>query len=236
MKIRSLNILTKSLAPALVALAGLAASTHAGAALMSFQPSPADLNDLDHHSVYTWRIDNINLDGGTITGASLSFANIANWDSNVNVLHMWLLDTARAGGVSSFIDDPTNTIPVTDLTDDFRSTRFHSDPNWLVANGTAQTFLADQSFTTTPGTYTLNFNAAQLDSLRQYIANGNNVALGIDPDCHFFNDGVTFSMNVTPVPELNSLFPLVGLFAAVSSTHILRRRRMARRAAPIVRS
>ena len=64
--------------------------------------------------------------------------------------------------------------------------------------------------------------------LQQYISNGHDIAFGIDPDCHFFNDGVSFSMNVTPVPEMNALFPLVGLFAAISSTHFLRRRRLAR--------
>lgn len=198
------------------------------AAMMTYQPSPADLNDLDHHSLYTWRIDNIDLNGGTISSASLSFTNIANWDSTANVLHMWLLDTAKSAGVSSFVDDPSNSSNVTDMTDDFQNGRFHSDPKWLVANGTAQTFLGDKSFSTTPTTYTLNFNASQLDALRQYVAAGNNVAFGLDPDCHFFNDGVSFTMNVTPVPELNALFPLVGLLAAVSSTHILRRRRMAR--------
>ena len=33
---------------------------------------------------------------------------------------------------------------------------------------------------------------------------------------------------LTPVPELSALFPIVGLLVAVGSTHILRRRRMAR--------
>ncbi len=210
---------------------GLAAQ--ANASMVSFTPTPVDLNDLDHHLVYTWRIDNINLNGGTVSGATLSFANIANWDGNANVLHMWLLDTAKNAGVASFVDDPTNTVPVTDLTDDFLNARFHSDPNWLVANGTAQTFLADKSFTTTGTNYSINFTPAELATLQQYIKNGKDIAFGIDPDCHFFNDGVTFSMNITPVPEMNALFPLVGLIAAIGSTHILRRRRMAQVAATI---
>ncbi len=33
---------------------------------------------------------------------------------------------------------------------------------------------------------------------------------------------------VTPVPEMSALFPILGLMVAVGSTHILRRRRMAR--------
>lgn len=33
--------------------------------------------------------------------------------------------------------------------------------------------------------------------------------------------------NVTPVPEMSALFPIVGLMVAVGSTHVLRRRKMA---------
>lgn len=39
---------------------------------------------------------------------------------------------------------------------------------------------------------------------------------------------IAFRANVTPVPELNALFPVVGLLVAVSATQILRRRRAAR--------
>ena len=39
---------------------------------------------------------------------------------------------------------------------------------------------------------------------------------------------VAFRADFTPVPEMNALFPILGLIAAVSSTQILRRRRAAR--------
>ncbi len=195
------NAIRRSLA-LLCAIAGFTAANYAGAAVttLSWQPSPADLNDLDHHQVYTWRIDNITVNPATITSATISFNNIANWDTNSNVLHMHLLDTARFAGVASFVDDPTNSSPVTDFTDDFISTRFHSDSHWLVANGTADTFLRDKSFTNNPVDYTYTFNASQLAALQQYIAHGGDIALGFDPDCHYFNDGVTFTLNFTPVP------------------------------------
>lgn len=35
---------------------------------------------------------------------------------------------------------------------------------------------------------------------------------------------IAFRASITPVPEMNALFPIVGLIAAVSSTHVLRRR------------
>ncbi len=215
----------------LLGLAALASSAQASMSTVSFQPSPSDLNDLDHHMAYTWRIDNINLSGMAITGATLSIANISNWDKNPNVLHLHLLDTAINPGVGSFVDDKTGSIPVSDLTDDFSNPRYHNDPKWLVANGTADTFLANPTFTTTGVNYTLNLSADQLQTLGAYIANGNDIAFGLDPDCHFFNDGVKFTMSLTPVPEMDALYPLVGLIVAVGSTHLLRRRRIAQLAA-----
>jgi hypothetical protein len=38
----------------------------------------------------------------------------------------------------------------------------------------------------------------------------------------------TLVRNLAPVPEMSALFPIVGLLVAVGSTHILRRRRMAK--------
>src|SRR3954452_16545226 len=81
-------------------LAFLAVTNPARAAVttLSWQPSPVDLNDLDHHMVYTWRIDNITVSPATITSATISFNNIANWDTSSNVLHMHLLDSAKFAG------------------------------------------------------------------------------------------------------------------------------------------
>ncbi len=221
----------RTLLLAILVAAGLVSSAHATVTTLSFQPTPADMNDLDHHLVYTWRIDNISLSGQAVTSASLSFTNISNWDKNPNVLHLHLLDTAIKGGVASFVDDPTGSIPVTDLTDDFVSTRYHSDPNWLLKSGTADTFLANPTFTTTGVNYTLNFTASQLQALTSYIANGNDIAFGLDPDCHFFNDGIKFTMTLTPVPEMAALYPILSLLAAVAFTRILRRRRSLQMAA-----
>ncbi|MEO8044903.1 MAG: hypothetical protein ABI674_08345 [Spartobacteria bacterium] len=215
----------------LLAALSLAASAQATVTTLSFQPNPADMNDLDHHLVYTWRLDDISLSGMAITGATLSFTNISNWDTNPNVLHLHLLDTAINPGVASFVDDPTNGVPVTDLTDDFISTRYHGDSNWLVKAGTGDTFLADKSFTTTGVNYTYNFTATQLQTLASYIANNGDLAFGLDPDCHFFNDGINFTMTLTPVPEMAALYPILSLCAAIGFTHFLRRRRSAQQAA-----
>ena len=209
MKLRSL-LLTVALGSFL----GLASTQ---ATELTFTPSPSDLGDLDHHLAYTWQIDGVNVNPATITGATLTFTSIRNWDGNVNVLHLHLLDTAKYAGVHSFVDDPAGHVPVIDLTDDFISTRFHGLSNWLVAGGTSDTFLTDQSFTLTPVTWTYTFTAAQLAALRADIANGNNFALGLDPDCHFFNNGaqMTIATRDHATPDTGSTFAMFGTTAAL---------------------
>lgn len=151
---------------------------------------------LDHHDAYTWRIGGVNLAGRTITGATLTIRNISNWDSNANRLFIHLLDTARNAGVGSFQDAPSTQTPVTDINDDFAGTRYLNNP--LVGSGTANTFLTSQSFTTTARTYVYTFTADQLSVLSAYFMNGGDVAFGLDPDCHFWNDGIVFSFTTKP--------------------------------------
>ena len=152
--------------------------------------------DLDHHNAYAWRIGGVNLTGKSITSATLTFKNISNWDTNRNMLFIHLLDTARAAGVSSFQDAPANQIPVTDINDDFAGTRYLNNP--LVAGGTANTFLTQQSFSTTGRDFVYTFTQDQLKVLSAYFLNGSDIAFGFDPDCHFWNDGISFSFTTAP--------------------------------------
>jgi hypothetical protein len=162
--------------------------------------------DLDHHKAYTWRIGGVDLRGKSITSATLTFRNIRNWDSNPNMLFIHLLDATKNAGVSSF-QDATGT-PVTDINDNFAGSRYLSNP--LVSPGTANTFLAQQSFTTTGRDFVYTFTADQLRVLSTYFLNGGDIGFGFDPDCHFWNDGIAFTFNTTPdaVPEPTTMLLL----------------------------
>jgi hypothetical protein len=213
----------------IAAIAGALTAAPARAAIttLSYQPNPVDLYDLDHHMVYTWRLDQLNVDTSTISGATLIFSSIRNWDSNDNVLHIHLLDTAINSGVASFQDVDQTQVPVVDLTDDFANSRYHNNAGWLVANGTADTLLGNPSFGTSGTNYTINFTSSELAALKAYIANGHDIAFGLDPDCHFFNNGITFAIQTTPVPEMSATVPIISLLAIAAMLEIRRRRRLA---------
>ena len=188
---------------AVVILIGL--PTVAAADVVTFQAPATGANqglggpkqfELDHHSAYTWRIGGVNLTGKSITSATLTFRNISNWDTNKNMLFIHLLDTAKAAGVNSFQDAPANQAPVTDINDDFAGARYLKNP--LVASGTANTFLTQQSFTTTGHDFVYTFTADQLKVLSAYFLSGSDIAFGFDPDCHFWNDGIAFCFTTAP--------------------------------------
>jgi hypothetical protein len=217
--------ITKFYLSVALCLLGFLSITPAQAALapLTFQPNPVDLNGLDHHYSYSWQIGNINLTNISVTGATLTFANIRNWDSNPNMLFVYLLDTATQPGVNTFQDHPLSEAPIGNIVDHFANGAVIPS---LITSSTAMTKLFQKSFTTTGTTFTYSFDAAQLATLTNYINNGHDIAFGFDPECHFFNDGITFTMNVTPIPEAASLLPVFCLVTVATAFEIRRRRRL----------
>jgi hypothetical protein len=188
--------------------------------------------NLDHHLAYTWRLSGVNIpQGHQITSATLTITNIRNWDSNPNTLFIHLLNTAQTynsssagsptlgwhtqtfnlpgGAVTGYVDVSLNQAPVTSISDAFGA-GYATNPLVDGANTIANLFLDAESFTTTATTYTLNFTPEQLAQLAAYIANGSDFAFGFDADCHFWNNGISFTFNTGPsaVPEPATLFLL----------------------------
>jgi hypothetical protein len=164
------------------------------AAVLTFSPNPSDFGDLDHDTVWTWRIDNVDLGGHAITSASITLAGIYNWQDESNRLFIHLLDTVPNAG----------TAHRSDVNDGISDYFLNPASSFAPMPGTSNVLLVAPSF---PGgsanktDYTYTFTQDQLAILQAYIANNGNLALGFDPDCHYYNSGITFQMTTTYSPE-----------------------------------
>jgi hypothetical protein len=61
---------------------------------------------------------------------------------------------------------------------------------------------------TSAETFTYNLTNSQISVLTGYLSNSSNFALGFDPNCHYYDRNMTFTIN-TQVPEPTSLL-LIG--------------------------
>jgi hypothetical protein len=222
----------------------------------SVNPNEFPLQEFD---MYTWGIAPINLNGSTITSASITINNIGNWSGNSDELFMHLLDNSTNLNVTQFewttngnepnppfVDHflaPYNTmttaygLPYNMVGNTINNLIPNSSVNNITLNDGTYSYVASNGGPGLPsnfsltnidfnqtqgssgyagGTFTYNFSAADLAVLAADIADGNNIGLGFDADCHFWNDGITFTINTTaggsqtgtPEPATLSLFAL----------------------------
>lgn len=160
----------------------------------TFEPSPIDLQDLPHEYNYTWGIDFDVPDGEEIIEAVLTFHNIYDWQWEYNDhLYIHLLDNPAEGVVA--VHDPGSWLDGNGI-DDF------------VGQGVLVGVWSDP-FGGSPRGFDLTYTFSNLDILNDlnayaqtpYGAGSANFGFGIDPDCHYFNDKVTFTITTTaPAP------------------------------------
>ncbi|HEY6803425.1 MAG TPA: PEP-CTERM sorting domain-containing protein [Pyrinomonadaceae bacterium] len=179
--------------------------------------------DLDHHNAYTWKISSVAIPAGqTIVSAQICFKDIANWDTNANKIFVHLLNTANNSGIGTVVDDPNDNV----MSDYFAGAN-SLGPSGL---GTDNIKLFDASFNMVGQSgyvaqnYTYNFTAAQLATLAAFINAGNNIAFGFDPDCHYWNNGITFTFT-TAVVQTPEPVSMVLLGTGLAGLYIRRRRR-----------
>lgn len=167
----------------------------------TFKPSDADIGDLDHHYAYTWGIS-WNLPAGTqITGATLSIKNIWDWKAGErDQLYIDLLDNTSTG-IKTYLDNTNDNV----LSD------------YFAGKGTALTiFEDDKGGVARNNNFAYNFTSGQLTTLTNYITNGHTIGkadfgISFDPDCHYFNDGITLTITTSRVPDGGLTVALFGL-------------------------
>ncbi|HET9831577.1 MAG TPA: PEP-CTERM sorting domain-containing protein [Vicinamibacterales bacterium] len=155
------------------------------------------------------------------------------------------------GTIASMTDDTNSgTLGINDVLDGFRFGPQGTNvsvvgSSGLVTSGTSRTYFGSSvngndsgvqgygvapgtlgnnagPFGTTPVTWSITTtNSTVLTALANYIANGANIALGLDSDCHFGDTNITFQIYGTPnvqqsaVPEPGTMLLVgSGLFAA----------------------
>jgi hypothetical protein len=168
-----------------------------GDIVKTFVPGDADMMDLDHNFVYSWNINTTQTAGYSYTAAKIEFFNIRDWTNEPNRLNVNLLpdpvilQNQITPGLTSYQDFQN--------TSNYWSTKPGINLNtWY-------------NLPTTGQNLSYSFDATELIALNSYAADGK-FGIGIDPDCHFYNDKIklTLTSKLISVPEPAMLL-LVGV-------------------------
>jgi hypothetical protein len=91
----------------LAALFVLCAAQSARADVMYFVPPDPDIDDLDHHKAYTWRVDNVNLQGKAITNGG-NFA--LGFDPDCHFFNDWIKLEITTAHAPPQVPEPTTMV------------------------------------------------------------------------------------------------------------------------------
>lgn len=187
------------------------------ATILTWQPKPENMYNLAHHTWYVWAISWSLPDGDYIVSAKLDYKEIYNYDT-----------TSKLPGVifSNLLDNPlkTGTIKQSWSTPYVGWLREENDQN-VIANrfagipaGWDAAYLIDETTFPSvqqpdPTNVTINFDSLEIETLTKYLATAPgsdrlNFGIGIDPDCHFYNKGITLTIETAPIPEPGTMLLL----------------------------
>jgi len=172
----------------------LAGGSMVSAAVTTFTPPYSDMGDLDHYSYYVWNINLGSINPQDITGASIVLNDIYDWNGgNENdVLYINLLDWQNSlKSREVYVTNPTLIIGCDSVTgNQFGNT------NRIAALGVPEDISIGYA---NRKDVTVDFTEDLLNVLKGFAVDGK-IALGFDPDCHFYNNGITFNVTTATVP------------------------------------
>ena len=157
-----------------------------------FQPNPPDMYDLPHEWYYTWGVEEWHVPTGeAITSATLSIDNINDWTiESGDTLHIHLLNTDSGDvGVTAGYDgqNPSDAFAgqgvLLDVFVDDNEYWSHQAHRWV----------------NPAEDYTYEFTQSDIAALTDYLSDGF-FGMGFDPDCHYYNDGITLAIETAPAP------------------------------------
>jgi hypothetical protein len=172
----------------------------------TYEHISGDMYDLDHNFAYAWKI---NLDGqlaedAVITGAKLHFENITDWQNETDSLFLSVLDIKSSSflpfGVNddhlfAFNDGQAAFVDYFSAADNYHYSAVTDISTWSDINGYPTRENVD-----------IDFAVSAVNALNAYKADDNWIGIGLDPDCHYWNDGIWLELTTSEnVPEPTSL-------------------------------
>jgi hypothetical protein len=160
-----------------------------------FVPPVADVFDLDHYYAYTWGIDlGFSTTDTPIVEAVLTFTDIYNWRVENDHLYVHLLDNAPLGLRRKW--------------DAWGGGDYFKNQGVLLANWN------DPEEWNKTKDLVITLDTAQLAALNSFGADGR-IAFGLDPDCHYYNKGVSFSIRTYIPPAAIVPAPAAVMLSSV---------------------